>query len=56
MGRVIQTFVDTDNQVRSVRIKTPKSEFVRPIRKVCLLESVQAQLRKGQRVDMDIEE
>ena len=43
MGRVIETYQGQDNQVRSVKIKTSRAEFTRPIAKVCLLESVQAQ-------------
>ena len=43
MGRVIETLCGDDNKVRAVKIKTSRSELIRPIAKVCLLESVQVQ-------------
>lgn len=37
MGRIIETFADAQNLVRSVRVKTANSIFVRPIVKICPL-------------------
>ncbi len=39
IGRISETFPSEDGLIRSVRIKTSKSEFVRPVNKVCLLEA-----------------
>jgi hypothetical protein len=41
MGRVMDTYQGADGKVRSVKIKTKRSELVRPVNKVCLLESVE---------------
>ena len=37
LGRVIKTFPDAKNLVRSVLVKTAHSELKRPISKLCLL-------------------
>ena len=38
IGRIISVTSGRDGLVRSVTVKTAKSEFVRPIHKICLLE------------------
>jgi hypothetical protein len=40
LGRVMDTYQGADGEVRSVKLKTKRSELVRPVNKVCLLESV----------------
>ena len=40
IGRVIETYADKDGFVRSAKIKVRSSYLVRPIHKLCLLESV----------------
>ena len=40
MGRVSETFPGRDGLVRSVRVKTRSTSFIRPIDKLCLLEPV----------------
>ena len=37
MGKIIRTYPGPDNKVRSVRVKTNKGEYDRPITKLCLL-------------------
>ena len=39
-GRVIETYPSVDGVVRSVKVKTPISKFVRPTASLCLLEVV----------------
>jgi hypothetical protein len=43
LGRVIEVFKGRDGRVRSVKLKTKRAELVRPVAKLCLLESVQVQ-------------
>ena len=38
LGRVVQLFPGDDNQVRVVKVKTAKGEYIRPVAKLCLLE------------------
>ena len=38
LGRVIDTYPGDDNCVRTVKVKTAKGEYVRPVSKVCILE------------------
>ena len=40
LGRVVKTFPGKDGLVRSVEVKTATNVLVRPIDKLCLLESV----------------
>ena len=42
IAKVIETKPGKDGLVRSVRVKTAKREFVRPINKFCLLETADA--------------
>ncbi len=42
IARVLETKAGRDGLVRSVKVKTPKSEFIRPISKLCLLEAADA--------------
>ena len=51
MGRVIETYKGRDNKVRSVKIKTKRSELVRPIAKVCLLEALNVQPSQDKQID-----
>ena len=44
MGRVIETYKGRDDRVRSVKVKTKKSDLVRPIAKVCLLEALNVEI------------
>ena len=37
MGRIVKVFPGEDNHVRVVAVKTAKSEYIRPITKLCLL-------------------
>lgn len=39
LGRVLETYPGADGIVRTVKVKTKSSELVRPIQKLCLLES-----------------
>ena len=39
-GRVIEIYPGVDGVVRSVKVKTPNNEFVRPTASLCLLEAV----------------
>ena len=39
LGRVLKTFPGRDGLVRSVQVKTANNVLVRPINKLCLLES-----------------
>ncbi|XP_033636760.1 uncharacterized protein LOC117297721 [Asterias rubens] len=41
MGRVVETYPGDDNLVRTAKVKTKSSTLVRPIHKLCLLESVE---------------
>ena len=43
LARVLETFPGRDGRVRTVKVKTRSSELVRPIHKLCFLESVQRQ-------------
>ena len=38
--RVIETYLGVDGVVRSVKVRTPNSKFVRPTASLCLLEAV----------------
>ena len=40
LGRVVEVMAGNDGAVRSVKIRTAKSEYVRSVRKVCLVEGV----------------
>jgi hypothetical protein len=40
LGRILEAHMGPDQMVRSVKVKTKKSELVRPITKICLLEEV----------------
>ena len=42
LGRVIETLVGSDDIIRSVRVKTPSTELVRPSNSLCLLEASNA--------------
>jgi hypothetical protein len=37
VARIIDTFPGADNMVRSVKIRTPRADYVRPISKLVLL-------------------
>lgn len=39
LGRIVNTFLDKDGLVGAVKVKTSKNTYVRPINKICLLES-----------------
>lgn len=39
MGRIIETFPGRDNLVRTAKVKTKSTTLVRPIHKLCLIES-----------------
>ena len=39
MGRVVETYSGTDNLVRAVKVKVKSTSLVRPVHKLCLLES-----------------
>ena len=39
LGRVMEAYAGSDGLVRSVRVKTRAGYFVRPVTKLCLLES-----------------
>ena len=41
LGRVIEVFPGKDGFVRSVRVKTMTSSLIRPVDKLCLLESIE---------------
>ncbi|KAJ8033470.1 hypothetical protein HOLleu_23719 [Holothuria leucospilota] len=41
LGRVIEVNPGKDEHVRAVKVKTQSSEVIRPIRKLCLLETVE---------------
>lgn len=41
MGRVVETYPGDDNLVSTAKVKTKSSTLVRPIHKLCLLESVE---------------
>ena len=41
LGRVIEVFPGKDGFVRSVRVKTMTSSLIRPVGKLCLLESIE---------------
>lgn len=40
LGRIVNTFSDKVGLVRTVEVKTSKNTYVRPIKRICLLESV----------------
>ena len=40
LGRVIETYTGEDGLVRSVKVFSRSSTFIRPIHKLCLIESV----------------
>ena len=42
LGRVIETLVGSDDIIRSVMVKTPSTELVRPSNSLCLLEASNA--------------
>lgn len=37
MGRIVETYPDAHGHVRTCKVKTEKSDFVRPITSLCLL-------------------
>lgn len=39
LGRVMETYPGSDGLVRTVKVKTKSGDFVRPIQKLCLLET-----------------
>ena len=38
LGRILDIYPDSDGVVRSVKIKTPNGELIRPSRSVCVLK------------------
>ena len=38
LGRMLDTYPDNDEVARSVKIKTPNEELIRPSRSICVLE------------------
>ena len=38
LGRILDTYPGSDGVVRSVKIKTPSGDLIRPIRSSCVLE------------------
>lgn len=42
IGKVTETYPGKDNLVRSVKVKTSSVELIRPVRKLCLLETVES--------------
>ncbi|KAJ8027040.1 hypothetical protein HOLleu_32065 [Holothuria leucospilota] len=42
LGRIVETYPGKDNLIRTVRVKTQGTELVRPVTKLCLLETVEA--------------
>ena len=38
LGRILDIYLGSDEVVRSVKIKTPNGELIRPSRSVCVLE------------------
>jgi hypothetical protein len=38
LARVIETYPGDDGRVRSVKLKTPRSTYVRPVSRICILE------------------
>ncbi|KAJ8034949.1 hypothetical protein HOLleu_21988 [Holothuria leucospilota] len=40
IGRVTETYLGKDNLVRSGKVKTFSAEFIRPVRKLGLLEAI----------------
>ena len=38
-GRVLEVYPGADGKVRTVKVKTKDSVFIRPIQKLCLLEN-----------------
>jgi hypothetical protein len=40
LGRIVETFTGSDGLVRSAKVATKTSDFVRPIHKLCLLEAI----------------
>ena len=41
MGRVVETFPGRDNLVRTAKVKTKSTTLVRPVHKLCLIESAE---------------
>ncbi|XP_071837463.1 uncharacterized protein [Apostichopus japonicus] len=41
IGRVVEIYPGKDNLVRSVKVKTSSANLVRPVRKLCLLETIE---------------
>ena len=41
LGRIIETFPGIDGIIRSVKVKTPNNEYIRPVSKLCVLEMSQ---------------
>ena len=39
-GDLVETYLGVDGVVRSVKVRTPNSKFVRPTASLCLLEAV----------------
>ena len=39
LGRIMNTFPANDGLVRTVEVKTSKNVYIRPIHKICILES-----------------
>ena len=39
LGRIIETYPGKDGIVRTVKVKTPNNELIRPSGKLCLLEN-----------------
>ena len=38
LGRVTETIMSDDGKVRSVRVRTAKNTYMRPVAKICVLE------------------
>ena len=45
LGKVIEVNCGRDGLVRSARVKTKRSTFVRPTNKLCLLEAAETRLK-----------
>ena len=47
LGRVLEVYPGPDGMVRTVKVKTKDSVFIRPIQKLCLLENDFETMKKG---------
>lgn len=39
MGRIVETFAGRENLIRTAKVKTKSTTLVRPIHKLCVIES-----------------